>query len=117
MILDSFAEEMNRNIEIYSQGSGETVYDPNTGAYTTTPSNAKKVYGVGYYEGSSATQFVSDRLKADITGVFVAYPDSVGVVKDSDKITLENGREFEVVHSEDIMNLGQVMSIGVKEIT
>ena len=112
-ILDAFPEEMNQIIEIYSIKKG---YNPLNSQTTSTTKLEKKVQA-GYWTGSSAEQLVSERFRTQVDGVVVIKPNDLEgySINDSDKMVI-SGSEYNVIYSDDVMFLNEVLIVGVKRV-
>jgi hypothetical protein len=114
-ILDDFGDCLNSTATITGRTQS---YNDTTSEYEyNTTAKASDVI-CSYYEGSSALAFVGEKYRAKVDGVFIFNPnDLAGVtVADSDTISLTGGGTFQVIHSDDIMQLGEVYSVAVQEV-
>lgn len=109
-ILDAFKTEMNRTFTSYIlSDTYDANYNPDEKYSTTAAVTAKKC---AFYEASAAQSLVSARYKDKITGVVICAPDVT--VADNSKLVLDNGYEYIVLHADDIMFQGEVLSIAVR---
>lgn len=69
-----------------------------------------------FYEGNSADRYISDQLKAEVEGIIIHVPSDVTfTIADQDDVTLDDGRSFVVVHSDNVGNQDGIYVVGVKE--
>ena len=108
-MISFFKKEMNRTFTSYEH---TTVLDSNNNpseGYSSTASVQGKQ--CAYYEQSAAQSLVSARYKDRMVGAVICEPDVT--VKDNSKLVLDNGQEFIVIHADDVMFQGEVLSIAV----
>jgi len=96
-----------------------TVVDTLTGGVSSKTFTAiRSGIQCGFYEGSSADVFISDKFKAETDGVVcVDAPLLSGItLSESDRITLDNSKAYSVVNYDDINNMGDTVVIALKEV-
>lgn len=108
-ILDAFVTEMNRTFSVYQWGDTlDSNNNPAEGFSTTASITGVKC---AFYESSSAQSLVSARYKDKLVGAVICEPNVT--VPDNSKLVLDNGYEYVVLHADDIMFQGEVLSIAV----
>ena len=75
------------------------------------------LYGA-FYEGRSAEQFISEKFRAKVDGIAIVNPNDLGTVTivDTDQIVIGT-RNFKMVHVDDVLLWGQMLVIGLNEVT
>ena len=110
MILDALVKYMDQTVSYYAASTGLDAYGvPNEGWGGT----AYKTVKAGFYTGSTAQAYVSDRYRPVTDGVIICKPTDKPAT--TDKVTF-SGRSFAVNGIDNIAERGAVCVVSVQEI-
>lgn len=110
MILNAFRKYLNKDLSIYSRSTVVSQVDGST----NTTFSLKKVVKGAYYEGSSAAKFISEKFRANVTGVFIISPADLNgtQILDTDEIQM-NGISYKIIHADNVMLQDEVIVVMV----
>ena len=109
-INELFATEESVSAKFYSRADTSTAGMRADPTYTLLMTK-----DVLFWQGSAADSIVSDRIRADVSGVIVIdYEDYTSTVDDIDKVTIDSV-DYSIIHVENIGNQNVVLQIPVKK--
>jgi putative methionine-R-sulfoxide reductase with GAF domain len=112
-ILNAFRDWLDQTATINTVTNTISQVDGSKSAATSL----KATVSVGFYEGKSAEQFISERFRGQVDGVMIVDPRSVAAtpLTDQDEVVISS-RNFKVVHVNDEMLWNQLLVVGLKEV-
>lgn len=111
-ILDNFTDFMTETATIFEVVG---TLNTDTGDRITTFNLVDTVLNCAIFEGSSMLQTISEQFRAETDAVIIINPKNITVViLDSYRIDIA-GKEYRVIHSNNIMEFDSVIAVAVKQ--